>query len=167
MSAADDIKNAAEKAAGKVKEGVGKLTDNERLEAEGQADQVKASAKQAGENVKDAAGKAGDSVRDAFDNTSPHTHRSGEARGGGALTSMGSDELCRQTLRLPLIARINQAITAIARRTSPTHRRNWSDCTSPPVIARITATTMTMIRRMFIGLSLLSGRERPTAVTPR
>jgi len=67
MSAADDMKNAAEKAAGKVKEGVGKLTDNERLEAEGQADQVKASAKQAGEDVKDAAGKAGDSVRDAFD----------------------------------------------------------------------------------------------------
>ena len=54
MSAADDIKNAAEKAAGKVKEGVGKLTDNEKLEAEGKADQVKASAKQAGENVKDA-----------------------------------------------------------------------------------------------------------------
>ncbi|MBT2496868.1 CsbD family protein [Microbacterium sp. AGC62] len=67
MSAADDVKNAAEKAAGKVKEGVGKLTDNERLEAEGQADQVKASTKQAGQNVKDAAEKTGDSVRDAFD----------------------------------------------------------------------------------------------------
>ena len=67
MSAADDIKNAAEKAAGKVKEGVGKMTDNEKLEAEGKADQVKASAKQAGENVKDAAHKTGDSVRDAFE----------------------------------------------------------------------------------------------------
>jgi uncharacterized protein YjbJ (UPF0337 family) len=63
MSAADDIKNATEKLAGKVKEGVGKVTDNERLEAEGKADQVKASAKQAGENVKDAAAKVGDSLR--------------------------------------------------------------------------------------------------------
>ena len=55
MSGADDIKNAAEKAGGKIKEGVGKATDNEKLEAEGRGDQAKASAKQAGENVKDAA----------------------------------------------------------------------------------------------------------------
>lgn len=66
MSVGDDIKNAAEKAAGKVKEGVGKVTDNEKLEAEGRADQVKASAKQAGQDVKDAADKAGENVRDAF-----------------------------------------------------------------------------------------------------
>jgi uncharacterized protein YjbJ (UPF0337 family) len=67
MSAGDDIKNTAEKLTGKAKEGFGKLTDNERLEAEGKADQVKASAKQAGENVKDAAQKTGENVRDAFE----------------------------------------------------------------------------------------------------
>jgi uncharacterized protein YjbJ (UPF0337 family) len=66
MSGADDIKNAAEKAGGKVKEGVGKATDNESLEAEGRGDQAKASAKQAGENVKDAAKNVGDNVRDGF-----------------------------------------------------------------------------------------------------
>ncbi|WP_260857281.1 CsbD family protein [Microbacterium sp. 1.5R] len=66
MSADNDIKNNAEKLGGKIKEGVGKVTDNERLEAEGQADQTKASAKQAGENVKDAAHKAGESIRDGF-----------------------------------------------------------------------------------------------------
>lgn len=60
MSGADDIRNAAEKATGKVKEGVGKATDNERLEAEGKGDQVKADVKQAGENVKDAAHNAFD-----------------------------------------------------------------------------------------------------------
>lgn len=60
MSAGDDIKNSAEKLTGKVKEGVGKATDNEKLEAEGQMDQAKASAKQAGEDVKDAAKKAFD-----------------------------------------------------------------------------------------------------------
>jgi uncharacterized protein YjbJ (UPF0337 family) len=64
MSVGDDIKNAAEKAGGKIKEGAGKATDNERLETEGQADQTKASAKQAGENVKNAAHKAGDALRD-------------------------------------------------------------------------------------------------------
>ena len=54
MGLDDKIQNAAEKAGGKVKEGVGDATDNERLEAEGQADQTKANLKQAGENVKDA-----------------------------------------------------------------------------------------------------------------
>lgn len=54
MGLDDKIKNAAEDLTGKAKEGAGKATDNERLEAEGQADQTKANLKQAGENVKDA-----------------------------------------------------------------------------------------------------------------
>ncbi|WP_067194859.1 CsbD family protein [Microbacterium sp. XT11] len=65
MSVGDDIKNAAEKMAGKVKEGVGKATDNEHLENEGRMDQTKASAKQAAEDVKDAAKDAGDGLKDA------------------------------------------------------------------------------------------------------
>ncbi|TAJ49436.1 MAG: CsbD family protein [Herbiconiux sp.] len=54
MSAADKIKNAAEDLAGKAKEAVGNVTDNDKLVAEGKADQAKADAKKAGENVKDA-----------------------------------------------------------------------------------------------------------------
>lgn len=54
MGLDDKIKNAAEDLGGKVKEGTGKLTGNEKLEAEGQADQAKADIKKAGENVKDA-----------------------------------------------------------------------------------------------------------------
>lgn len=54
MGTDDKIRNAAQDAAGKVKEGVGKVTDNERLEAEGKADQAAADVKKAGENVKDA-----------------------------------------------------------------------------------------------------------------
>ncbi|MER6401743.1 CsbD family protein [Kitasatospora sp. NPDC059973] len=54
MSASDKVENTAEKAKGVVKEGVGKVTGNERLEAEGKADQVKGDVKQAGEKVKDA-----------------------------------------------------------------------------------------------------------------
>jgi uncharacterized protein YjbJ (UPF0337 family) len=54
MGMDDKISNAAEDVAGKVKEGVGKATDNERLEAEGEQDQAKADLRQAGEKVKDA-----------------------------------------------------------------------------------------------------------------
>jgi len=54
MSAVDKIKNAAEDLKGKAKEAAGRATDNEKLEAEGHADQTKADAKKAGENVKDA-----------------------------------------------------------------------------------------------------------------
>ncbi|HEY3406798.1 MAG TPA: CsbD family protein [Propionicimonas sp.] len=54
MGTDDKIDNAAEEAKGNVKEGVGKLTDNEGLEAEGKADKAGANLKQAGEKIKDA-----------------------------------------------------------------------------------------------------------------
>ena len=54
MGLGDKIENAKDDLVGKAKEGTGKVTDNERLEAEGQADQTKSDLKQAGENVKDA-----------------------------------------------------------------------------------------------------------------
>ncbi|WP_157002416.1 CsbD family protein [Agromyces laixinhei] len=53
MSAKDDLGNTADRIKGKAKEGIGKMTDNERLEAEGKGDQVKADAKQAAEKAKD------------------------------------------------------------------------------------------------------------------
>jgi len=54
MGLDDKVRNEAENLSGKAKEGVGDATDNERLEAEGKGDQVKANMKQAGEKVKDA-----------------------------------------------------------------------------------------------------------------
>ncbi|MET8837899.1 CsbD family protein [Micromonospora sp. NPDC004540] len=54
MGIDDKIDNATENTAGKVKEGVGRATDDERLEAEGRNDQAAANLKQAGEKVKDA-----------------------------------------------------------------------------------------------------------------
>jgi uncharacterized protein YjbJ (UPF0337 family) len=50
----DKVENQSENVAGKVKEGVGKATDDEQLEAEGKGDQFKSNLKQAGEKVKDA-----------------------------------------------------------------------------------------------------------------
>jgi uncharacterized protein YjbJ (UPF0337 family) len=54
MSAEDKVKNTAEKATGNVKEGLGKATGDESLEAEGRGDQAKGDLKNAGEKVKDA-----------------------------------------------------------------------------------------------------------------
>ena len=50
----DKLENAKDKVTGEAKEATGKVTDNERLEAEGKADQTEADLKQAGEKVKDA-----------------------------------------------------------------------------------------------------------------
>jgi len=55
MAMGDKIKHAAEEAAGKVKEGAGKVTGNEELEARGQSDQASANVKQAGDKAVDAA----------------------------------------------------------------------------------------------------------------
>jgi uncharacterized protein YjbJ (UPF0337 family) len=54
MSAADKIKDKAQEAQGKVKEGAGKAIDDPYLEGEGKGDKVAGNLKQAGEKVKDA-----------------------------------------------------------------------------------------------------------------
>ncbi|ROQ37125.1 CsbD-like protein [Frondihabitans sp. PhB188] len=54
MSAADKIKAAAETVTGKAKEAVGNATDNDKLVAEGKADQVKGKGRDTAEDVKDA-----------------------------------------------------------------------------------------------------------------
>jgi uncharacterized protein YjbJ (UPF0337 family) len=54
MSAGDKIKNTAQDLAGKAKEAVGDATGNDKIKAEGKADQAKANLKKAGEDVKDA-----------------------------------------------------------------------------------------------------------------
>lgn len=54
MSGLDKAKNAVEDAAGKAKEGLGKVTGDKDTETEGKADQTSADLKNAGEKVKDA-----------------------------------------------------------------------------------------------------------------
>lgn len=53
MGISDDIKHTAQDLAGKAKEAVGKVTDNDKLVAEGKADQAAADVKQFGQDVKD------------------------------------------------------------------------------------------------------------------
>jgi uncharacterized protein YjbJ (UPF0337 family) len=53
MGFEDKARNVGEDVSGKAKEAAGKVTDDERLEAEGKADQVSADVKQTGEKIKD------------------------------------------------------------------------------------------------------------------
>ncbi|MCT1564510.1 CsbD family protein [Corynebacterium glucuronolyticum] len=62
----DDIKNKAEEFGGKAKEGLGNVTDNEKLEAEGKADQTKSDIKQGIEELGDKVKEAGDKILGAF-----------------------------------------------------------------------------------------------------
>ncbi len=55
----DQVKGKADKMVGKVKQGVGEMTGNDRLANKGVADQVKGAAKETWGNVKDAAHEAG------------------------------------------------------------------------------------------------------------
>ncbi|MER5623618.1 CsbD family protein [Streptosporangium sp. NPDC002544] len=62
MGADDKLSNKAQEAKGKIKEGVGRATGDERLAARGKDDQARSRLKQAGEKAKDSAKK----VKDAF-----------------------------------------------------------------------------------------------------
>lgn len=54
MSATDKFKNKIDDLAGKAKEAIGNVTDDDDTKNEGKADQVKSDLKDAGEKVKDA-----------------------------------------------------------------------------------------------------------------
>ncbi|GBU17974.1 MULTISPECIES: CsbD family protein [Methylobacterium] len=65
-STTDKIKGLANEAAGNVKQGIGKVTGNEKLQAEGKAQELKGEAQQtvgkAKDGIKGAAQKASDAV---------------------------------------------------------------------------------------------------------
>ncbi|MGZ4625387.1 MAG: CsbD family protein [Kineosporiaceae bacterium] len=54
MGTDDKVDNKLEELGGKAKEGVGRATGDEELQAQGEGDQMKSNLKQAGEKVKDA-----------------------------------------------------------------------------------------------------------------
>lgn len=64
-STTDKIKGVANEAVGNVKQGVGRATGNERLEAEGVVQEIKGDTQQAIGKAKEAAKKTADRVADA------------------------------------------------------------------------------------------------------
>lgn len=67
MGILDDAKNKAQDLAGKAKEKVGEVTNNDDLRAEGLKDQGAAGLKDAGQKVKDSAEELGNKVKDGVD----------------------------------------------------------------------------------------------------
>ena len=59
----EHIKGAAQKVEGAVKDAVGNLTGNAKLQAEGKADKAAGSAHMAAGDVKDAAGNVKDAIK--------------------------------------------------------------------------------------------------------
>ena len=59
----EHIKGMAEKAGGAIKDAAGKLTGNEKLQAEGKADKVEGSARESVGDVKDAGRNVADAVK--------------------------------------------------------------------------------------------------------
>ena len=64
MSANDKVHNTAETVRGKVKETVGRATNDDGIELEGKVEQVAGHLKQAGEKIKDAF-KSGSKAKDS------------------------------------------------------------------------------------------------------
>jgi len=54
MGTGDRVEHNMEEAKGKIKQGIGEATDNDRLKSEGRADEAKGNLKNAVEDVKDA-----------------------------------------------------------------------------------------------------------------
>ena len=67
-SKSDQIKGHANEAAGKVKQGVGKAIDNDRLRAKGAAQEAKGGAQKA-------VGKATGAIKDAADKIADKAHK--------------------------------------------------------------------------------------------
>ncbi|MEV5412310.1 CsbD family protein [Thermopolyspora sp. NPDC052614] len=63
MGADDKMRNKAEEIGGKAKEGLGQVTGDEEMQAEGKTDQTEGKVKQSGEKIKDAAKKAKDAIK--------------------------------------------------------------------------------------------------------
>ncbi|GJD92248.1 hypothetical protein BHAOGJBA_5801 [Methylobacterium hispanicum] len=64
-STTDKLKGLANEAAGNVKQGIGKATGNEKLQAEGKAQELKGETQRAVGDVKDGVGNAAQKAADA------------------------------------------------------------------------------------------------------
>lgn len=66
MDIEDKVKNKADQASGSMKEAVGKLTDNEQMQAEGHMQHAKATLAEDAEKLKDSVKHAAEHIGDAF-----------------------------------------------------------------------------------------------------
>lgn len=67
MDLEDKAKNKVDQAGGTLKETVGKLTDDEKMEEEGRIQHAKATLAEDAEKLKDSLKHAGEHIKDAFE----------------------------------------------------------------------------------------------------
>ncbi len=71
----DEVEGKVENVGGKIKEGIGNVTGDRSLEAEGEADQVKGQSKETWGKLKRGVGDTVDAVGDAIKNTGDKINR--------------------------------------------------------------------------------------------
>lgn len=62
----DKVQGEAKELGGNIQEGIGNVTGDRDMQAEGNANQVEGAGQQAVGNIKDAAGNVGDAIKDVF-----------------------------------------------------------------------------------------------------
>ena len=71
----DEVEGKVENVTGKIKEGIGNLTGDRSLEAEGEADQVEGQSQETWGKLKRGVGDAVDAVGDAISNTGKNINK--------------------------------------------------------------------------------------------
>lgn len=66
MANREQVSGKGDELKGNIKEGVGKLVGNERMQGEGEADKMKGKAKQSAGDLKDAGRKAADNLKEGI-----------------------------------------------------------------------------------------------------
>jgi uncharacterized protein YjbJ (UPF0337 family) len=75
----DEIKGAAKDIGGKIKDGIGGLTGDESLQAEGKTDQLAGKAQKLYGSAKEAVGNAAEAASEAFTQHKPHYEPTGNS----------------------------------------------------------------------------------------
>ncbi|HQT83752.1 MULTISPECIES: CsbD family protein [Acidiphilium] len=106
----DEIKGAAKDIGGKIKDGVGGLTGDESLQAEGKADQFAGKAQKLYGSAKDTISEAAEAASEAFTSHKPHVDSTGNAYVDDSLMGRASDMIKEQ----PLLAMLGTAAAGYA-----------------------------------------------------
>jgi uncharacterized protein YjbJ (UPF0337 family) len=110
----NEIKGAAKDIGGKIKDGVGGLTGDESLQAEGKADQLSGKAQKlygsAKDTISEAASNAADAASEAFTSRKPHYESSTSSYVDDSMVSRATDMVKEQ----PILALLGTAAVGYA-----------------------------------------------------
>ncbi|MCW8307916.1 CsbD family protein [Acidiphilium sp. PA] len=106
----DELKGAAKDIGGKIKDGVGGLTGDESLQAEGKADQLAGKAQKLYGSAKETISEAAEAASEAFTSHKPHFDSTTNSYVDDSLMGRASDMIKEQ----PLLAMLGTAVAGYA-----------------------------------------------------